>query len=145
MNSAIRYRLICWMYFISLMHFFGGVLFAWFSDLGGLDGYHNLVTEQFAGLTTHTRELHIWWLSLFGATLQNIAIFMGVLTYVGSKERRPLIWMWMIIGVIVWAPQDIWISLKINLWAHVWLDIIALLIMVPPLLGLWWIDKKPGK
>jgi hypothetical protein len=57
----------------------------------------------------------VWWLSLFGATLQNLAIFVGALTYFVSKQRSAFIWLWLMIGLILWALQDMLISLRIDL------------------------------
>lgn len=138
----LRPWLIRWMYFITFAHLLSGILLAWFANTGWFDHYHQSILERFGDLPDQAHQLHVWWLSLFGATLQNLAIFMGVLTYVASKQRSALIWLWMIIGLIIWAPQDMLISLQINLWLHVWVDSCVLLIMLPPLILLWCIDRK---
>lgn len=140
MNSMRRW-LIYWMYFIAVGHFVGGVLFAWFANLDALGSYHDSVVGRFGDLSIQLHQLHVWWLSLFGATLQNLAIFMGIVIYVGNKARDAAVWRWVVIGLVIWVSQDIIISLQVNLWVHVWVDSIALLVMLPPLLCLWWIDK----
>jgi hypothetical protein len=142
-SHALRPWLIGWIYLLTIGHFASGILLAWFSHLSVFDHYHQSILNQFGDFSAATHALQVWWLSLFGATLQNLAIFMGVLTYVGSKQRSALVWGWMIIGLILWAPQDMLISLRVNLWLHVWVDSIVLLLMLPPLIILWWSDRKP--
>ncbi len=144
MNSnyqTLRHWLIIWMYLITLGHFAAGVLLAWFSNLDFFNQYHQAILEQFGMTQAGAQNLQEWWLSLFGATLQNLAIFMGVLTYIANKHRNASIWLWMIVALIVWAPQDMLISLRIDLWLHVWIDLVALILMLPPLLALWRIDR----
>lgn len=140
--QTLRPWLIRWMYLITFGHFAGGILLAWFSSFNFFDQYHESILTRFGDLSVHTHALQVWWLSLFGATLQNLAIFMGVLTYVGSKKNNAYVWAWMIVGLILWAPQDMLISLRIDLWLHVWVDSIVLLLMLPPLIILWWSDRK---
>lgn len=140
--QALRLWLIRWIYLLTFGHFAGGVLLAWFSNISLFDHYHLSILNQIGDFSATAHELQVWWLSLFGATLQNLAIFMGVLTYLGNKQRSALVWAWMIIGLILWAPQDMLISLRIDLWLHVWVDSIVLLLMLPPLIILWWVDRK---
>lgn len=143
MNSEIVRRwLIRWMYLITFGHFASGVLLAWFSNLNFFDQYHQSILTRFGDLSVHAHDLQVWWLSLFGATLQNLAIFMGVLTYIGSKKNHAYVWAWMIVSLILWAPQDMLISLRIDLWLHVWIDLFALAVMLPPLAILWWLDRN---
>jgi hypothetical protein len=140
--KILRPWLIYWLYLITFGHFAGGVLLAWFSHFSFFDQYHQSILNQIGDFSATAHQLQVWWLSLFGATLQNLAIFMGVLTYVASKQRSAFVWGWMIAGLILWAPQDILISLRIDLWLHVWVDSFVLLLMLPPLIILWWVDRK---
>lgn len=140
--QTLRPLLIRWIYIITFGHFAAGILLTWFSSFNFFDHYHESILTRFGELSTHAHALQVWWLSLFGATLQNLAIFMGVLTYLGSKYRNAVIWAWMIVGLLLWAPQDMLISLQIDLWLHVWVDLIALAVMLPPLTILWWLDTK---
>jgi len=137
----LRYWLIVWMYLIAFGHFAVGVLLAWFSGLEIFNQYHQSILDQFAIVHASAQNLQEWWISLFGATVQNLAIFMGVLTYLGNKLRSATVWMWMIIGLVIWAPQDMLISLRIDFWLHVWIDVVALVLMLPPLIALWLIDR----
>lgn len=141
-TNTIRKWLIRWLYLLTFGHFAAGVLLAWFSNLDLFDHYHHSILRQIGDSSVAAEQLQVWWVSLFGATLQNLAIFMGILTYVASKQRSAFVWVWMVVGLVVWAPQDVLISLRIDLWLHVWVDAIALLLMLPPLIALWWIDKE---
>ena len=128
--QTLRPWLIRWLYLITFGHFAGGILLAWFSNLSLFDLYHQSILERFGDFSVHAHALQVWWLSLFGATLQNLAIFMGVLTYLGNKYRSAVVWAWMIVGVLLWAPQDMLISLRIDLWLHVRVDSKKKLIML---------------
>lgn len=141
-KETFRSWLVYWMYLITFGHFAAGVLLAWFSNSHLFDSYHQSILVRFGNLSVSAHPLQVWWLSLFGATLQNLAIFMGILTCVASKQRSAFVWMWMIIGLVLWAPQDMFISLQVNMWVHVWVDAAALLLMVPPLMTLWWFDRN---
>ncbi len=141
-TKTVRTWLICWIYLLTFGHFAAGILLAWFSNLSLFDHYHESILDQIGDFSVTAHQLQVWWLSLFGATLQILAILMGGLTYVGRKQRRAVVWGWMIVGLILWAPQDMLISLRIDLWLHVWVDSIVLLLMLPPLIILWCIDRK---
>lgn len=143
--GSYRKWLIYWMYLIAIAHLVGGILVSWFSNIDSLDAYHNDILRRFGEPSIQLHHLHIWWLNLFGATLQNVAIFMGILIYIGNKVRNALVWLWMAVGLVVWFPQDIIISLRIDLWAHVWVDAIAMLVLLPPLIFLWIIDKDDAR
>jgi hypothetical protein len=143
MTVQLRAWLVRWMYFISIGHFVAGILLAWFSNFSFLDDYHHAVLSGFLSkdIPAAMHGLQVWWISLFGATLQNLAIFMGLLTYIGNRQRSAFIWGWMMIGLVCWAVQDMMISLQVNLWLHVWVDFIVLILMLPPLAMLWWFDR----
>lgn len=141
-NVSIRKGLIIWLYLLVCAHFVAGVVLAWCSSLSLFDQYHQSILSQINDHSAAARQLQVWWVSLFGATLQNLAIIMGVLTYVANKQRNAFIWAWMIAGLLLWAPQDMVISLQIDLWIHVWVDLLALLLFVPPLFVLWRLDRK---
>ena len=71
-----------------------------------------------------------------------MAIFMGALIYIANRLRAAFVWGWIVVGLLVWAPQDIFISLQANAWMHVVGDIVALLLMLPPLVVLFFGDRK---
>ncbi len=137
-----RKWLILWIYLLVFGHFVAGVFLAWFGKLNVFAAYHHTILGQLNDASAGALQLQYWWVSLFGATLQSLAIFMAVLTYVASKRRIAGVWVGMMFGLIVWAPQDMLISLQINLWLHVWIDALALVLLVPPLLILYRIDRR---
>ena len=69
-----------------------------------------------------------------------IAIWMAALTRLGDVHRSRFAWLALTIGVIIWAPQDIWISYSAGVMMHVWIDVFAVLSLLPPLVLLWWMD-----
>ena len=138
-----RQYLVVWLYNMAILHFVVGVLLAWGSSLDYFDAYnHDVLSGFFSEISQSENRFQAWWLSLFGATLQNIGIFMGALIYVGNLYRNKHVWLWMIVGIGVWAPQDILISLQAGVESHLWLDSIALLLILPPLINLWILDRK---
>ena len=142
-----RFRpwVIRWMYGVVVGHLAVGMLLPWIADLAMLDAYHRRVE---AGFWPHVapaaaRAQQVWWISLFGPTVQSLAIWMGALTHLGDRQRSSFVWMWLIAGIVIWAPQDMFISARAGAWIHVWIDSFALVTMLPPLVWLWCYDRKP--
>jgi hypothetical protein len=48
----------------------------------------------------------------------------------------------LIAGILLWAPQDMWLSAQQQVWSHVWLDGFALLVLLPPLFWLYRHDRQ---
>ena len=142
-SERIRPWLIYWMYGVAIGHLLTGILLPWISDLALFDAYHRSVESGFwrHGAPSEARAQQVWWISLFGPTVQTLAIWMAVLTRIGDCHRSPFVWMWLTIGIMVWAPQDILVSLRAGAWNHVWLDCFALVTILPPLIWLWWHDR----
>lgn len=141
-TKKARQYLVYWMYALSLGHLLIGIALPLLIDQTFLESYHRMVEAGF--WTTHApvaaRAQQVWWISLFGATIQNIAIWMAALTRLGDVHRSRFAWLALIIGVIIWAPQDIWVSYSAGVMIHVWIDVFAVLSLLPPLVLLWWMD-----
>ncbi len=144
MEYEFRPWLVRWLYGYALLHFLVGIGMTWMMESTFFESYHQLVLGRFwpEGSSVIARELHLWWLKLFGATLQFAAIFMAVLIYMGDRTRRAAVWLWMMIGLMVWGPQDIYVSLQRDLWMHLWMDLFVLSTMLPPLFLLWQFDRR---
>ncbi len=80
-------------------------------------------------------------MALFGPTMQSLSLWMAALIYFGDHYRSRLAWGMLIAGIVVWAPQDILVSLRAECWTHVWVDGFALATMLPPLVWLWRLDR----
>jgi len=143
-GSLVRSGLLGWLYLVALGHFVMAVGVTWCADLPLFASYHQSILAIFDfPLHTDAIELHLWWLALFGATLQAFALFMLALVYLANRYRHAGIWLLLAGVILLWAPQDMFISIQKNVWAHVWIDLAAVIALVPPLFALWWLDRKP--
>jgi len=142
--SAIRPWLVIWLYLVALGHLIGAVGMTWLADLPLFADYHQgiLAAFGFAPDQVKVLALHSWWMSLFGATLQAFSLFLLALVYLANRYRNAVIWLLLAGVILLWAPQDIFISIQRNVWSHVWVDLAAVIALVPPLLSLWWLDRK---
>jgi hypothetical protein len=144
MHSAqFRQQLIYWLYAVSIAHILAGIALPLIIHLPLFDDYHRLLAAEFWSNTmpVEVRAQQVWWMSLFGATIQNVGIWMAALVRLGDLHRSRFAWLSLLLGVLVWAPQDMWISYTKGVQLHVWVDCFALLVMIPPLLLLAHIDK----
>jgi hypothetical protein len=144
--QKLRLVLVGWMVSAALVHLLVGLLMPWLAASPWTDAYHQLIEAGFwrEGAPLAARAQQIWWMSLFGATVQSLAVCMLVLTLIGHWHRSRLAWGGLITAIILWAPQDMAISLQAGVIVNVWIDAIAVLLLVPPLGVLWWIDGKPA-
>lgn len=140
---TLRRGLVAWLYAVALGHLLGGVVFTWAGPSGIFDGYLSSLEHAFQNqaVSGASRAQQAWWLSLFGATLQSYSLYMLALVHIGNRLKGSMAWGWLIIGLLVWAPQDILLSIQANVWSHVWLDTFALLVLLPPLLWLFCHDR----
>ncbi len=141
-----RSWIVKWVYAVVLGHLVAGLVLPWIGGLALFDAYHSHVDAGFwdAPAPAAARAQQLWWIGLFGATIQGAAVWMGALAYVGDRQRCAFAWLSLIVGLLLWAPQDMLISLRAGVWAHVWLDCLALLVTLPPLFWLWRHDRNPS-
>ena len=141
--SLVRSWLVGWLYLVALGHLVVAVGVTWLADLPWFACYHQDILAAFGlPLQAEAMELQLWWIALFGATLQAFALFMLALVYLANRYGHAGIWLLLAGAILLWAPQDILISIQKNVWAHVWIDLVAVVALVPPLLVLWWLDRK---
>lgn len=142
--SSSRRVLVWWLYGVAVVHLAVGLLLSWAVHTGWFDSYLNSVERAFWGAAAPAaaREQHIWWLSLFGATLQSYSLYMLALIHLAARYRLSAAWGWLIAGLLLWAPQDILISVQAGVWSHLWVDTFALLVLLPPLFRLYRIDRS---
>jgi len=115
----------------------------WVAGASVFDAYHGGIEAAFwdGAAPAQARGLQAWWISLFGPTVQLMALWMIGLIHLADRLRQPQVWGWLMIGLLVWAPQDIVVSLRAACWSHVWADLGALAVMLPPLFWLWRHDR----
>src|SRR5471032_3393854 len=93
-------------------------------------------------LPVAAREQQLWWLAVFGATLQSYSLYLLALVHLGNRFKTPIAWGGLIAGIVLWAPQDLWFSLDAKLWLNLWIDGVALLTLLPPLFWLYRHDRR---
>lgn len=125
-------------------HLVVGALLPLIVGMGALDGYHLGIERAFYGaaIPEQARAHQSWWISLFGPTVQASAVWMAALAYLGDRQKSAFAWGALIAGIVLWAPQDMAISLLAGAWVHVWIDTAALIIMLPPLFALYAVDRN---
>ncbi len=143
-NQAMRVWTVRWLYAVAAGHLLVGALLPWVAAAPVFDAYHGGIESAFwqAGAPFEARGLQTWWIALFGPTVQLMALFMAALIRLADRLRQPQVWLWVAAGLLVWAPQDILVSLRAAAWGHVWIDLFAVTILVPPLLWLWRYDRS---
>jgi len=134
-----RRIVVCWMVAAAIAHLLVGAAVPWVASAPWLDAYHRGIEWHFwAGTAPEVaRVQQVWWLSLIGATLQCASVWMLALVHLGNRLRRRAVWGWLLAGLLLWAPQDMLLSLRAHVWLHVAIDVAALVAMVPPLVWLW--------
>lgn len=139
----LRRILVTWLYAAALAHVLGAIVFTWAGFAGWLDGYLLTLEQAFwsGAAPAAARAQQTWWAALFGATLQTYSLYMLALVHLGNRLKSHLPWGWLMAGLLLWAPQDIAISLRADVWSHVWLDGAALLALLPPLFRLYRHDR----
>lgn len=143
-SITVRPWLVRWMYATALVHLLVGLALPWIGDLPVFDSYHRGVEAAFWGAAAPSaaRAQQVWWIALFGPTIQGMSVWMLALIHFGDRYRSGLAWGALIAGIIIWAPQDMLISLRADCWTHVWVDAFAVVTMVPPLAWLWFQDRR---
>ncbi|GAB3254437.1 hypothetical protein [Chitinimonas naiadis] len=147
MRTAVtRIWLVRWLYAAAIGHLLVGVLLPWIGNLPVLDGYHRGIEAAFWGdaAPAAARAQQVWWIGLFGPTVQVVGLWMWPMVAFADKHRSATLWGWLIAGIVLWAPQDMLFSLRAHCWPHVWVDTIALLALLPPLFWLWAQDRQAG-
>jgi len=134
--------LVRWIYVVVAAHLLAGVLLPLCAGSALSEGYRRGIEAFFfdGPAPAGAQALHVWWLSLFGPTVQAAAIWMAGLAVIGDKQRNAFAWVMLILGLLVWAPQDMLISARAQCWTNVWIDALALAVMLPPLLWLCKLD-----
>ncbi|MEN0036132.1 MAG: hypothetical protein AAGC78_03655 [Cellvibrio sp.] len=141
-SASVRSWLVSWLYLVAVGHFVIALGVTWWSDASWFAAYQQSILHSFGfPQDTGTLELQLWWISLFGATLQAFSLFMLALMYLANKHRLASIWLILAGVILLWAPQDIIISIQKNVWSHAWIDLAAIIALVPTLLILWRLDR----
>lgn len=143
-SSSLRRWLVRWMYLVAIGHLLVGMVLIVLPYLSLTDNYHLQVEQFFWGgpAPAPARAQQQWWISLFGATIQSMSVWMILLVYLGDTLQRPIIWRGLLLGVLLWAPQDLWLSWQAGVTYHIVADIAALLALLPPLWMLNRIDRN---
>ena len=139
-----RRWLVRWLYAVALLHLLVGVMLTWAGNTALFDSYHMNIDAAFWGtqVPAGTRALQVWWIALFGATIQSYALFMWALIRLGDRHKSSTAWGWLLVAIIIWAPQDMLISWQASVYSHIWVDCFALLCLLPALIWLYRHDAR---
>lgn len=139
-----RKQLVWWIYAVIAAHLVVGILLPLVSDTVIFAAYNDGITRSFFGAAASqaARPMQAWWLSLFGPTVQAASIWMLALAVMGDQQRNAFAWAMLILGLVIWAPQDMFISVRAHCWANVAIDVIAVVVMLPPLVWLCKTDLR---
>jgi len=143
-RASPRTWMVRWLLAVSIVHLAVGVLLPWCANAPLFDGYHRGIEAAFwpAGAPERARDMQTWWIALFGATVQAMALWMIALVRLADRLRDARTWLWLVAGLALWAPQDMLVSLRADCWPHVWLDSAALMALLPPLCWLYLHDRR---
>lgn len=143
MRASLRTWAVRYIYAAIAAHLLVGALLPLMMNAALFDGYHSAIETAFWGpdVPTAARAQQVWWISLFGPTVQAAAVWMGALAWIGDRQRLPFAWGALIAGIVLWAPQDMLISLRADCWTHVWIDTFAVVSLLPPLIYLFQADR----
>lgn len=139
-----RMRLVTWLSLAAIAHVIGGLVMFFCSSQPWTGDYHRAVARAFWPLSVDmdtVRREQAWWMSLFGATVQCLGIWMLTLVRYAGRHRIADIWLWLAIGLLVWAPQDMFLSWQAGVTVHLVVDSLALVAMLPALFLLWRWDR----
>jgi hypothetical protein len=143
-EKSRRKYLVGWLYLVAVGHVLVAIAMTLWGDAAVARDYHQQVLASF-GLPADALALQHWWFKLFGATLQAFSLLMLLLVYAGNRYADPIIWLALALTILCWAPQDIYLSLQQSMWSHLWVDLGALLAIVPAALGLMVMDYRTHK
>lgn len=137
-----RRWLVRWIYLAVAAHLVVGVLLPLLAGSALLGPYHRAIEAYFVGADAPAgaHALQVWWMSLLGPTVQAAAIWMAALAVMGDQQKNAFAWAALMLGLLVWGPQDMLISARAHCWPNLWIDAAALLLMLPPLAWLCRID-----
>ncbi|WP_028620472.1 hypothetical protein [Pseudomonas sp. Ant30-3] len=144
-SNTLRSALVVWLYAAAMVHLLVGLVLTWAGHSGLLDGYLLTIEQAFWAtdvVPITARAQQVWWVAIFGATLQSFSLYMLALVRIGHRTKSPMAWGWLIAGIVLWAPQDMWISAQARVWSHLWVDSLALLTLLPPLIWLYRHDRR---
>ena len=142
-RPVMRQALVRWLQAAALTHLLVALCLTWAGHSPLLGSYQLSVEQAFWGQAAPAaaREQQVWWLALFGATLQSYSLYMLGLIHLGDRLRSHYAWAWLASGIVLWAPQDRLLSLQAGMWSHLLIDGLALLALLPPLLWLYRHDR----
>ena len=75
-------------------HLLVGALLPLIAGAALFDGYHHAIETAFWGpdIPAAARAQQVWWISLFGPTVQAAAVWMGALAWMGDRQRNAFAW-----------------------------------------------------
>ncbi|HKB59402.1 MAG TPA: hypothetical protein VKC56_05070 [Gallionellaceae bacterium] len=123
-----------WLLLLAWAHILAGLAIPLIAYSAGFGYYSGLLQQTFwphAAVPAQTVEFQRWIVALFGPTLASVGVVMVYLVRAGIRTGETWPWTAILLALAVWAPGDIGISMMKHFRLHLWLDIAALLAIVP--------------
>jgi hypothetical protein len=131
-------NLAFWLQLIGWSQVIGGMSLPWLlrSDL-----MSNYVAHVFQALQLppEAQPAALILMSFLGPTIASwgvLFLFM-VQTTLPSKTPKPMLFL--CTALLAWAPLDIWLSWQARIYHNIWLDLLIVTAIVPPM---WWLTRN---
>lgn len=136
-TDAAKPYLEKWLLLVAWGHIATGIAIPVIAYSAGFDYYSGLLQQACwpkEPVPAQTVEFQRWIVALFGPTIASVGVVMLYLVRAGIRTGDIWPWTAILLALAVWAPGDIGISMMRHFQLHVWIDIAALLVIVPPVL-----------
>jgi hypothetical protein len=131
-------KLAAWLQLIGWSHVLGGVSLPWLLHSDLISNYRAQVFQALQ-LPPEAQPAALVLMSFMGPTIASwgvLFLFM-VRTTLPKKAPNPMLFLgW---SIIAWAPLDMWLSWQAGIYFNIWLDLLVIAAIAPPM---WWLSRN---
>lgn len=127
-----------WLYVVCGLHVVVGIAMPWLLQAPFGRAYIVYLAQCFGmeDLPGETIALLRWLLVLLGAMIAGWGVLMAGLVHLACRTRSCAPLLWLAAGLLAWAALDLGWSASRSVWLHLWLDSVALLLILVPAFAL---------